>query len=76
MNSQYPQTLIRYLIMTTLIINKREFNSRLLLGTGKFASPQLMKESIEASETEIITTAIRRVDLNNKQDPFISIIDP
>ncbi len=59
-----------------LIIAGRECRSRLLIGTGKFASPQLMKESIEASGSDIITVALRRVDLESDQDPFLEVISP
>jgi len=61
---------------TQLKIADRLFSSRLLVGTGKFASPQLMSEAIIASGAEIVTTAIRRVDLSNPNDPFISHISP
>lgn len=54
----------------------RFFTSRLLIGTGKFSSPSAMKSAVEASGSEIITTAVRRVDFENKQDPFVSIISP
>ena len=60
----------------SLSISNRKFNSRLLLGTGKFSSPELMKAAIEASGSEIITTAIRRVDLENPHDNFITHINP
>ncbi len=59
-----------------LIIANRSFTSRLFLGTGKFASPKLMQDAIEASGSEMITTAVRRIDLNNPNDNFISHIDP
>jgi thiazole synthase len=58
-----------------LIINKKKFSSRLLLGTGKFPSAESMKQSIEASGAEIITVALRRVDLNDKSDQFINTIN-
>jgi thiazole synthase len=48
----------------TLSIGGREFESRLMLGTGKFRDFGLMREAIEASGTQIITVAIRRVELN------------
>ena len=64
-------------MLDPLIIANRSFTSRLLVGTGKFASPTLMQSAIQASGAEIIiTTAVRRVDLENKQDPFMSIITP
>jgi thiazole synthase len=59
-----------------LQIADKTFNSRLLLGTGKFPSPEIMLKAIKAAESEIVTTAIRRVDLDNKQDSFLNYIDP
>ena len=59
-----------------LIIAGQEFSSRLLIGTGKFSSPQRMKESVEASGAEIITVALRRADLKDVEDPFTTHIDP
>lgn len=61
----------------SLIIANRAFHSRLLIGTGKYADKPLMAKAITASGAEIITTAIRRVDLNQgKQDAFVSHICP
>jgi thiazole synthase len=48
-----------------LIIAGKLFGSRLILGTGKYASPELCKAAIEASGTEMVTVAIRRLDLDN-----------
>ena len=48
-----------------LIIASREFDSRLLVGTGKFASCALMAEAIESSGTEIVTVALRWVFSDN-----------
>lgn len=53
----------------------REFQSRLFLGTGKFSSGSVMQKAIEASETEIVTVALRRVELENAQDDILSHID-
>ncbi len=61
--------------MDNLIIAGREFNSRLLIGTGKFASSELMAEAIEKSGTEIVTVALRRVDIENEDDDMLSAID-
>jgi thiazole synthase len=58
-----------------LIIAGRTFRSRLLLGTGKFPSPQLMAMAIEASGCEIVTVALRRVDMDNPGDSLLSAID-
>lgn len=61
--------------MDSLKIADREFNSRLLVGTGKFASCNIMGKAIEASGTEIVTVALRRVDIENKDDDMLSAID-
>ncbi|MBV6498299.1 MAG: Thiazole synthase [Prosthecobacter sp.] len=58
-----------------LTIAGRSFQSRLMLGTGKFASRDLMRQAIQASETEIVTVALRRADLSGKNDPFANILD-
>ena len=58
-----------------LVIAGREFSSRLLLGTGKFASNELMRDALEASGTEIVTVALRRADLSGRHDPFADILD-
>src|SRR5450755_4608019 len=58
-----------------LKIADREFTSRLLVGTGKFASPQLMRDTIEASGTAIVTVALRRADLTGRGDPFANILE-
>jgi len=58
-----------------LTIANRSFESRLMLGTGKFASNQLMQAAIEASGTQIVTVALRRADLSGQKDPFANILD-
>ena len=58
-----------------LKIADREFASRLLVGTGKFASNELMRDALIASGTELVTVALRRVDLSGKHDPFANILD-
>ncbi|MBX9742105.1 MAG: thiazole synthase [Chthoniobacterales bacterium] len=60
---------------TPLTIAGRTFSSRLLLGTGKFSSNALMQDALEASGTEIVTVALRRVDLSGKKDPFANILE-
>ena len=63
--------------MEKLIIAGREFNSRLFLGTGKFPNNTLMKEAIQASETEMVTVAMKRIDLNDKEDDLLNhILNP
>jgi thiazole synthase len=58
-----------------LRIADRVFRSRLLLGTGKFASNHLMAAALEASGTEIVTVALRRADLSGKKDPYANILE-
>ncbi len=58
-----------------VIIANRSFNSRLLVGTGKFSSTGVMTKAIEASCAEIVTVALRRVDLENSQDDMMEAID-
>ena len=61
----------------TLIIAGQQFNSRLLVGTGKYASFELTKMAIEASGAEIITVAVQRVNLQNSQEPMLQdYLDP
>ncbi|HXT39609.1 MAG TPA: thiazole synthase [Candidatus Angelobacter sp.] len=58
-----------------LIIAGHEFKSRLILGTGKFSSPEKMREALDASGAEMVTVALRRADLSGKHDPFANILD-
>jgi thiazole synthase len=58
-----------------LIIAGREFSSRLLLGTGKFSSNEMMRKAIEASGTGLVTVALRRANLKDQPDPFANILD-
>lgn len=60
--------------MEKLIIGGREFSSRLFLGTGKFNSNELMAESIKASGTEMVTVAMKRVELDDKNDDLLNHI--
>ena len=57
-----------------LTIAGRTFGSRLILGTGKFSSPEAMRDALAASGTELVTVALRRADLSGK-DPFANILD-
>ena len=53
---------------TALVIAGREFRSRLMVGTGKYASNEQMVRAIQASGAEIVTVAVRRVDLNRTSE--------
>jgi thiazole synthase len=57
--------------MSTLNIAGQAFQSRLFLGTGKFGSATQMEAAVLAAETEMVTVALRRVDLQQKQDPIL-----
>ena len=56
-----------------LVIAGRTFHSR--LGTGKFSAPEVMREALAASGTELVTVALRRADLSGKKDPFANILE-
>ncbi len=58
-----------------LIIANRSFASRLFLGTGKFSSNESMSAALSASDTEIVTVALRRADLSGNNDPFANILE-
>jgi thiazole synthase len=58
-----------------LVIAGREFKSRLLAGTGKFSSPESMRDALAASGAEIVTVALRRADLSGERDPFANILE-
>lgn len=51
-----------------LKIGGRDFTSRLFVGTGKFSSNRLMLESILASESQMITVAMKRIDMANEEE--------
>ena len=58
-----------------LCIAGRMFSSRLLVGTGKFSSPEVMRDALEASGSEVVTVALRRADLTGKHDPAANILE-
>jgi len=60
--------------MDKLIIAGREFSSRLFLGTGKFSNNELMAKAIQASGTEMVTVAMKRVELDDRQDDLLTHI--
>lgn len=60
---------------TELLIAGKAFRSRLLIGTGKFPSHELMRQALFASEAELVTVALRRVDLTAAQGDILSFID-
>lgn len=54
-----------------LKIADKIFNSRLFTGTGKFSSSELMEEALLASGSELVTVALKRVDVNEKNDDIL-----
>lgn len=58
-----------------LVISGRTFRSRLLTGTGKFGGPDVLAAATDASETEIVTVAVRRVDLNDPDDRTLASLN-
>ncbi|MFD2968922.1 thiazole synthase [Sphingobacterium bambusae] len=59
---------------TKLTIADRTFDSRLFLGTGKFGSAALMESAIHASKTEMVTVALKRIDLETNTDELLAHI--
>ena len=57
--------------MEKLVIAGKEFSSRLFLGTGKFKSNEGMEKAILASESEMVTVAMKRIDLDNSEDDML-----
>lgn len=57
--------------MEKLKIADKEFSSRLFTGTGKFSSNTVMENAIIASECELVTTALKRVNMNNSNDDIL-----
>lgn len=59
-----------------LKIGDKAFKSRLILGTGKYETIELMRKSLEISETEMVTVAVRRIDLSDRsQQSILGAID-
>lgn len=61
--------------MDKLRIADKEFSSRLFTGTGKFSSSMLMKEALVRAESELVTVALKRVDIHDKNDDIVSHLD-
>jgi thiazole synthase len=57
-----------------LQIASKTFNSRLFLGSGKFASPQEMALALQESESEMITVALKRISKNQKEDSILEAL--
>ncbi len=59
-----------------LVIGERAFRSRLIIGTGKYASFDLTRDAIAESGAEMVTVALRRVELDRTKESLLDYIDP
>ncbi|MFB9056834.1 thiazole synthase [Mariniflexile ostreae] len=57
--------------MDTFTLADKTFTSRLFTGTGKFSSSKLMREALMASKSELVTVALKRVELDNEADDIL-----
>ena len=64
------------MVADTLVIAGRTFRSRLFLGTGKYKDDETMKAALEASGSEVVTVAVRRVELDRSKPSMLNHIDP
>ncbi len=62
------------MVTDTLVIGGKSIENRFFLGTGKFSSYALMREAIVASEAQVVTVAVRRVDLRKQQENILEYI--
>lgn len=62
--------------MDSLTIAGRQFRSRLIVGTGKYKSGQETARAIAASGAEMVTVAVRRVNLDRSKESLLDFIDP
>ena len=60
---------------TTLVLGGKDYTSRLIVGTGKYASNEIMRDAHEESGAEMITVAVRRVSLPGQGDSILDFID-
>lgn len=58
-----------------LVIAGRAFHSRLIVGTGKYPSHPIMRAAHEAAGTEMVTVAVRRVDISRRTESLLDYID-
>ncbi len=60
--------------MDKLIIGGQELNSRLLIGTGKFPCKSIIPKVVDSCKTEVVTMALRRVDIDSKEENILEYI--
>jgi thiazole synthase len=69
-------TLLKDIQEDKLRLGKYEFTSRLFVGTGKYPSMESMRDSLEASGTEVVTVAVRRLSLKDRpQESLLDYVD-
>src|SRR5712691_3852022 len=61
---------------TNLVLGGKDFSSRLIVGTGKYSSNDVMRQAIEESGAEIVTVAVRRVSLPGSGTSILDFVDP
>ncbi|WP_029423062.1 thiazole synthase [Alicyclobacillus macrosporangiidus] len=61
--------------MDNLVIAGRSFRSRLMVGTGKYRTFEEMRQALDASGAEIVTVAVRRVNLDEREESLLAFID-
>ncbi len=79
LHGQNAQVMSAPVMNLPLEIDGRRFQSRLMAGTGKFASNELMRDTLASCGSEIVTVALRRADLTGDDDPqadILKFIDP
>jgi thiazole synthase len=59
-----------------LKIGEIELKSRLIVGTGKYASFEIMEKALEASGAQMVTVAVRRVNLDRTKESLLDYVDP
>ena len=62
--------------MADLRIADRTFRSRLLTGTGKYASAEQLRAVLDASGAEVVTVAVKRVQFGRREDNILAALDP
>ncbi len=63
--------------MEDFIISGKKYKSRLILGTGKYKSFEETAKAVNAAEVEIVTVAVRRVNVTNPKEPMlVDFLDP
>ncbi|HXU91968.1 MAG TPA: thiazole synthase [Methylomirabilota bacterium] len=60
---------------TNLVLGGKDFSSRLIVGTGKYASNDIMRQAHEESGAQLVTVAVRRVSLPGSGDSILDFID-